>query len=123
MEHDVLVNGCAFCECLDLGEGFGWEPMGTIDPSSDEQLGWDTEEWGEWPGSYAANCAQTVREDDARAFSMALFRALDAITGKQLTQEELEALKKDCPDFNKESFLAMVREVAEFAAKGAFQIC
>ncbi len=61
-------------------------------------------------------------EDDARAFSRALFRGLNVIAGEQLTPEESEAFKKDFSDFNEERFLAAVREIADFAAKGSFRI-
>ncbi len=122
--HDIHLTGCAFCECLGFGQAFGWDPMGTVDPFDNPEVGfWDSKTEGEWPGHYAEHCLQTVREDDARAFSTALFRGLDSICGKKLTPQELEAIEKDFPDFNEKSFLAMVHKVAEFAAEGAFQIC
>ncbi len=122
-ERDLTLNR-GLGACLRLAMRFGWDPMGTVDPFDNPEVGlWDSETCGEWPGDYCAHCCQTVREDDARAFSSALFQGLDMISGEKLTPEELEAVKEDFPDFNEEPFLAMVREVAEFAAEGAFQIC
>ncbi len=121
-EHDITISYDGLYECIVLARGFGWKPMGTVDPSDDPQLGWDPE-WGAWPGYYCRNHNQMVKEDDARAFSKALFRGLEMIAGKQLTPEDWEALKKNCPKSSDESFLSLVREVAEFAAEGSFRIC
>ncbi len=123
--RDVHLSIYEFKQIVKAGLAFGWEPMGTIDPSEEEQTGRDTERRGEWPSDYFVHDCQTVREDDARAFSRALFRALDIMAGKQLmaTPEEREALKKACPDFNEDWFLDSMREFAEFAAEGAFDIC
>ncbi len=122
-EWDLTLNR-GLGACLRLAMRFGWDPMGTVDPFDHPEMSyWNSETCGEWPGDYLEHCLQTVREDDARAFSAALFRGLDMISGQKLTPQELEAIEKDFPLFNEERFLAMVRKVAEFAADGAFQIC
>ncbi len=123
-KRDILISICGFCGCLNLGAAFDWEPMGTVDPFDNPEVGlWNSETEGQWPGHYCANCCQTVRENDARALSRALFKALDMIAGKQLTPDEWEELKRICSYVTDELFLAKVREVADFAAEGAFQIC
>ncbi len=124
--RDVRLGYLGFSAGFAFGVEFGWEPMGTVDPFDNPELGlWDSETCGEWAGDYFAHCCQTVREDDARALSTALFRGLDIISGKKLPPQELVDIKKHFPHLsqNEEQFLAMVREVAEFAAEGAFQIC
>ncbi len=118
-EREVLIGNLR--PFIDLACAAGWEPMGTVDPIDDPQLGW-TEEYGEWPGYYCRSSCQTVREDDARAFSRALFKALESIEGDRLTPENVETFSEICPDFKEDRFLAKVREIAEFAAEGAFQI-
>ena len=96
----------AWGRCLDIAVAFGWEPAGTAAPT-----GWD----GEWDGSYGSNNYQTVTDPDARALGRALHREIDALeAGEDLTEDQFKALRG--------ANLSLVRELADFALTGSFNI-
>ncbi len=106
-------------EFLELGEAFGWEPEGTV----------ARQEWeDEWDGSYVERYGQFVEKDDAHNLSRALYNAVDAISrGEELTPEQKRWTEKMpfwslLDGVHRIRTLAKVIEIADFAARGLFEI-
>ncbi len=114
---------------LSLATASGWEPMGTLPYPLCLDHSWEVNglvlDPYEWSGAYDQPLLQMVEGEDALRFGEALFRVLDATSaGKELRPEQKRAL--DDMGYNKAgskaSVLAKIRQVAEFAKKGPFQI-
>src|SRR5262245_50508184 len=121
---------------LTTAEVFGWKPQGTLPP----RLPPDMEMPGPWNGGYFTSDFQIVTDEDARALSAALYRALDLAYGKQpifdfsvvdfsvaVPEPEtpdcsyaermiIEKLKKDAPT------VLMIEQLARKAAQRGFSI-
>jgi hypothetical protein len=87
--------------CLLVAEAFGWQPAGTTRPDGHE---------GEWDGNYFLNARQRVTDDDAKAISRALFRALNAVS----TEKPLSIVQ--------EANLNTVMRLANYTSAGGFMI-
>ena len=93
MSYDILgIQGQTECSalvwsvCLDAAVAFGWVPAGTVASHKNPNRPWD--------GSYTSNDWQWVTDDDARAFSAALNRAIIALAEREtLTDDQFQAFK------------------------------
>ena len=70
-----------WAKALELGQLYGWQPLGTLPPSDHDFDKLDAE----WLGTYLSNEGQTVSRADALSLAEALQKSLD-----------------DIPDFNRE---------------------
>lgn len=64
-----------FAKALDLAELYGWQPLGTQQPSEHDFHKLDAE----WDGNYLTNDGQMIKAQDALSLANALERALDDI--------------------------------------------
>jgi hypothetical protein len=122
MGMDILGRGWDFscsaafwAECLAVAEACGWEPADTIAPAPCHQGGNRA-----WNGGYHSNDYHEVTDADARAFSAALYRAIDAML-MEIPIKQPQALKvfeKDVMDFDAPvaAKTISVKRVAELAA-------
>ena len=113
-----------WAECLALAEACGWEPEGTLAPAWCDQGG--DRAWG---GHYHTNDHQEVTDADARTFSAALYRAIDAmLMGSPVEQTqafkvfEKEVMDFDAPDGAKTISVKRVAELAALTSRGGFII-
>lgn len=86
---------------------FGWQPSG---------IHWGENVASEWSKRYVANdCFLKVHDDNARALSRALFRALDAATtGQSLEADQVAALGG--------MTIEEIARLADFASAGTFLV-
>jgi hypothetical protein len=112
MSYDLVGHGGAridedsWIKAFDIAVAFGWEPAGTLAPS-------DCDYGDQWNGTYFGPGGQEVTHDDARAFGLALHRAITALrTGESLTGEQA----KVCHRVN----LVAISELADYAISGGF---
>jgi hypothetical protein len=132
MGMDILGRGWDFscsaafwAECLAVAQACGWEPAGTIAPAPCHQGGNRA-----WNGGYRSNDYQEVTDADARAFSAALYRAIDAVLMETPVKQPqgLKAFECEVLDLKAEGGTIKtirVKRVAELAAltsKGGFII-
>jgi hypothetical protein len=85
MSYELISQSTILCrtfsrqfwaKALELGESYGWKPMGTRPPSHVDffQIG------AEWDGRYFTNDGQIVKSEDAFSLAAALERALGDIS-------------------------------------------
>ncbi|HLO31777.1 MAG TPA: hypothetical protein VK249_21670 [Anaerolineales bacterium] len=87
----------SWAKALELARLYGWQPLGTRPPFSD-----DLHELGaEWNGTYLTNDGQTVRAEDAFSLAAALELALDDIPDASLEIDWTSKfwLKDDHPEW------------------------
>jgi len=97
-------------EVLELGEEFGWVPIGTGPPRGELKADWQA-------GPYFGNDGQRFYARDARALSDALERALAAIPVVQPPKRGRPATRRFSPDE-----AAHLREFIEFCRAGSFRL-
>ena len=103
------------------GESFNWESWRTSLKVA-QSFGWrrlrataQTDQVGDWDGTYFSNDLQDVTDDDAKELARALFRALDAVHSDQaLSSDQVEALQ--------EASLGLINKLAIYAYRGGFTI-
>jgi hypothetical protein len=85
----------------------------------------------EWSGEYTSNDWQRVTDEDARAFSASLRRAIDAVMMESpLTEEQTQAMRVfetksryfDFPQEPAKKTVARIAELAAFTSRGGFVI-
>jgi hypothetical protein len=109
MDIDLIGRGESFNwdswrACLAVAVAFDWEPAGTAMPDDNE-----------WKGTYFSNDLQIVTDEDARALSLALYRALAALsTGQVRTEKQTKALR--------DSDASELRRLADVCATRGFLI-
>jgi len=121
-------------EILQIAEAFGWKPAGTLAPRVQYETPTGWEYYGdpdmEWSGGYTSNDWQRVTDEDARAFSAALRRAIDAVMMESpLTEEQTQAMRVfetkryfDFPQEPAKKTVARIAELAVFTSRGGFVI-
>lgn len=109
------LNWSAWRACFILARAFGWKPAGTLAPTF--YAGCDvTQDYRDCKGGYFSNDGQQVTDEDAKALGLALQRGISADRmGEELTNEQTEALR----DVHG---VALISQVADFAARGGFSI-
>ncbi len=125
-------NNSSWCDILELGQEFGWVPVGTGPPRGEPKS-----EWGDGP--YHGNGGQRFYARDARALADALERALPAISAGKLPKRTREARVSDYLEaelagrkppkqgrvpvrrFAPED-IAYIREFIEYCRAGSFRI-
>jgi hypothetical protein len=97
------LNISAWSWCFNLAIEHGWQPAGTAPPDDFT---------GNWDRGYFSNDFQKVGNSDARALGEALLRGI-------ATED---ARERDKPTKWPDNSLRRLREFAEFALRGGFEI-
>ena len=97
-------------DILELGEEFGWAPIGTGPPRGELKADWQD-------GPYHGNAGQRFYARDARALADALERAVAALPERKAPKRGRVAVRHWTPED-----VAYIREFIEFCRAGSFRI-